>query len=67
MNTNIICDGCNVHEPYEHRCHGADQISIGGEIHAGPCGCECQRKPTSESLAKWMAAGRPKKFEFEYE
>lgn len=66
MSTKIICDGCNVQEPYEHRCHGQNQISIGGEIQDGACDCECQRQPTAKSLATWAEAGYPKNFEFEY-
>lgn len=67
MRTNIICDGCNVREGHEHRCHGKDSIAVGGEFQNGACDCECQRRPTPKSLAKWMSAGRPKEFEFEYE
>ena len=36
-----ICDGCNVREPFEHRCHGS-QATVRGERTGLPCECsEC--------------------------
>jgi len=34
----IICDGCNVREPWEHRCHGSNAY-INGECTTMPCAC----------------------------
>jgi len=46
----MICDGCNVREPHEHRCH-EDRCTVGGEFVEGTCECpECH--PTAESLMR---------------
>lgn len=37
----IICDGCNVRAPHEHRCHG-ENASVSGEATGKRCQCrEC--------------------------
>lgn len=37
----VICDGCNVLPPHEHRCHGA-RAQVKGEPAGKPCECpEC--------------------------
>jgi hypothetical protein len=37
----IICDGCNVHGVWEHRCHG-DRARVRDEPTGKPCECrEC--------------------------
>jgi len=41
---NIICDGCNVREPFEHRCHGR------GCNCTNPVCMEYQGKITHEEL-----------------
>ena len=64
----ILCDGCNVRSPHEHRCHGTDgPITVRGDsINAG-CRCEpCQKQPTMESLREWAEQGYPKDFVFSY-
>ncbi|MFC1630170.1 hypothetical protein ACFL06_01385 [Patescibacteria group bacterium] len=33
-----ICDGCNVNEPFEHKCHGED-AHVQGEPTGKPCEC----------------------------
>lgn len=33
-----ICDGCNVLEPWEHKCHGLNAI-VSGERTEKPCEC----------------------------
>lgn len=33
-----VCDGCNVKEPWEHRCHGDDAVVLGERV-GGPCRC----------------------------
>lgn len=40
--TPILCDGCNVREPFEHRCHGysAPRIQVAGEWVNASCECE---------------------------
>lgn len=64
----IICDGCNVKSPHEHRCHGKDRITVLGEPRNSACECEaCNKQPTAASLAAWADAGHPNEFEFEYE
>lgn len=35
----VICDGCNVYKPHEHRCHGTEEIVRYGDILN--VGCEC--------------------------
>ncbi len=39
----VICDGCNAHEPFEHRCHQAGSrrgnIVVHGKLVTGPCSC----------------------------
>jgi hypothetical protein len=46
----MICDGCNVREPHEHRCH-EDRCTVDGEPVEGTCACaECH--PTVESLMR---------------
>lgn len=35
----VICDGCNVREPFEHRCHG-EQSVVMGEQTGKPCECQ---------------------------
>lgn len=38
----LLCDGCKVNWPHEHRCHGTDRIRVNGELVTGPCECrEC--------------------------
>lgn len=38
----VICDGCNVRPPWEHRCHGDEAVTVGGDRIPLPCGCvEC--------------------------
>ena len=38
----IICDGCNVNKPWEHRCH-EENAYVGGEKTNKPCECaECK-------------------------
>lgn len=34
----IICDGCNVRDPFEHRCHGSNSY-VRGERVGLPCEC----------------------------
>jgi hypothetical protein len=34
----IICDGCNVRAPFEHRCH-EDNVLVNGEKTGKPCEC----------------------------
>lgn len=34
-NGTYLCDGCNVREPHEHRCHGGDGAWADGRV------CEC--------------------------
>lgn len=37
----VICDGCRVTAPFEHRCHG-ERVQVAGESVAGSCQCvEC--------------------------
>jgi hypothetical protein len=40
----LICDGCNVREPFEHRCHSpgdcVNSIVVRGDFTKGPCRCE---------------------------
>ena len=41
----LICDGCNVREPFEHRCHGS-RMQVRGENVSGACECEgCSPMP----------------------
>jgi hypothetical protein len=43
----LICHGCNVREPHEHRCH-EDRTVVGNRM--GTCDCpDCH--PTPEELA----------------
>lgn len=35
----IICDGCNIREPFEHKCHGKNAIVRGEQTNRS---CECQ-------------------------
>lgn len=35
----IICDGCNVRGNWEHRCHGIEAVTVGGERVPLPCHC----------------------------
>jgi hypothetical protein len=35
----LICDGCNVRPPFEHRCHG-DRAFVRGEATGKSCQCE---------------------------
>jgi hypothetical protein len=38
----IICDGCNVRAPFEHRCHGRNAY-VRGERTGKACDCqECR-------------------------
>ncbi len=40
----IICDGCNVREPFEHRCHGYSSVVYGEQTNK-ICGCrECREQ-----------------------
>lgn len=39
-----ICDGCNVREPFEHRCHGSDGEWLDGRV----CVCDECREPWHE-------------------
>lgn len=39
---------------------------LNSDLLVKPCGCECQKRPTAQSLAKWAAAGHPNDFPFEY-
>lgn len=34
----VICDGCNVRSPHEHRCHG-DDAWVCGRATGQPCQC----------------------------
>jgi len=34
----VVCDGCNVNLPFEHRCHG-DRAMVSGEQTGKPCRC----------------------------
>ncbi len=34
----VICDGCNVFHPHEHRCHGENAF-VHGEATGKPCEC----------------------------
>lgn len=62
---NIICDGCNVREPHEHRCHGQGPIMVQGDRQDIACECEpCNNHPSSEKLQAWADAGYPTNFEF---
>jgi hypothetical protein len=37
----VICDGCRVNEPFEHRCHGR-MARVNDEPVGKPCECsEC--------------------------
>lgn len=50
----IICDGCNVNPPWEHRCHG-DRAMVLGEQTEFPCECpECLE--TERTFAALAAA-----------
>lgn len=48
-----LCDGCNVREPFEHRCHGAfGPIAVWGEMVEAGCNCaECVYLDRDESLS----------------
>ncbi len=35
----VICDGCNVREPFEHRCHGYRSV-VRGESTDKICECK---------------------------
>lgn len=65
----ILCDGCNVREPHEHRCHGKEgPITVQGDRMNAGCECQdCGKRPTMESLDAWRIAGYPKDFKFQYE
>lgn len=36
--TRVICDGCAVNPPHEHRCHGL-RAYVNGEAMRRPCDC----------------------------
>lgn len=38
VSPSIICDGCNVTAPFEHRCHGSRSM-VRGEQTGLPCEC----------------------------
>jgi hypothetical protein len=41
MTKPLLCDGCNVSVPFEHRCHGRNAF-VRGERTGQPCECsEC--------------------------
>lgn len=52
----MICDGCNVNKPWEHRCHGIEKIARFGDIL--PTACEC---PECREADEWMEGRRNKK------
>jgi len=58
-----ICDGCNVREPWEHRCHGARAV-VRGQQTGLPCQCkdascvERGAQPPHENTAGPAAARR---------
>ena len=59
----IICDGCNVNEPFEHRCHGEGRIMVRGDVIDGACECTtCVSPETDENYLAWVAAGMPKEW-----
>jgi hypothetical protein len=35
----VICDGCNVRPPFEHRCH-EDRPHVNGALVEGRCECD---------------------------
>jgi hypothetical protein len=48
-----VCDGCNVRQPWEHRCHGLDasEIVVNGERVRGSCECPDCREAEAEFAA----------------
>jgi NTP pyrophosphatase (non-canonical NTP hydrolase) len=44
----IICDGCNVRDPWEHRCHGSNAY-VRGERTGLPCECHQCREDASKA------------------
>ncbi len=53
-NGKLICDGCNVKPPFEHRCHG-DNSQVSGEPTRLSCECDECRAPTPEELNLFRA------------
>jgi len=62
----VICDGCNVRDGWEHRCH-KENAFVGGEETGQPCECKVCRWETFwfdgnqffaviDSRAKWAEA-----------
>lgn len=49
----MICDGCNVHKPHEHRCHGLNTITRFGDILSTACEC-----PGCREADEWMEKRR---------
>lgn len=35
----VICDGCNVRQRWEHRCHGGYNVLVMGQRYHGHCEC----------------------------
>lgn len=53
-----ICDGCNVREPFEHRCHGS-RMQVRGENVIGACQCEdCKPFDYGGSIPECPSCGR---------
>jgi len=60
---NVICDGCNVRDPWEHRCHGKEAV-VREEQTYKPCECprckelvEFQRQQRQRAEAEGDEAG----------
>lgn len=64
MNAVILCDGCLVRAPFEHRCHTPkgepDALMMRGEMRYGVCACpicltrrqvEATRRAASQHIA----------------
>ncbi len=64
MAEKIICDGCNVRDGWEHRCHGETRIMVRGELYNGPCECvPCGelRKMTPEQVRRELKKAEQKR------
>jgi len=56
----IICDGCNVREPFEHRCHGERSVVLGQHTNKP---CECPECREADRLFPDAATIKPKEEE----
>ena len=64
-NSMVLCDGCNVKAPHEHRCHGSGPITVHGDRKEMACECiPCNNPPSAEKLQEWADAGYPEDFVF---